>query len=186
MGAFPAPKVSGQVESDVRLDGQLALTTSGYFQLERPEVKIEIGKSKYELEQEQLARQQEQARQEQLKRATPKPKPISSSVVVASVPAEPTSKSTLCSCVMFAIAKSGKNPGPIGYAKNWPINSSTASIGAVVITKESSGKIYTGHVGVVVGVDSEFVYINDANYSSCQETHRKLPINSPLIRGYFT
>ena len=91
-----------------------------------------------------------------------------------------------CSCVLFVKQKYGIDPGSVGLARNWPINSRIAQAGAVVITRESSG-YNSGHVGYVVSVNTDrgTITINDANFSQCKETTRELPINSPLIRGFF-
>jgi hypothetical protein len=152
------------------------------IEIEEPTaVAIVVGESKVQ-EEERLALEKAKAEERQrpkpvVKKVTPtKTTPTGSNSVIIN-----STSANLCSCVLFAKAKSGRNPGSVGFARNWPVNSQTPQVGAVILTRESSA----GHAGVVTGVDSEWVYVNDANYSRCRETNRKLPINSHLIRGYY-
>jgi len=87
-----------------------------------------------------------------------------------------------CSCVLYVKAKIGYTKS-VGAARNWPTNSNTPSKGAVIVTYESR----SGHVGIVSHFDDTYVYLeSEANYSRCKITYgRKLPLNSPLIKGYY-
>lgn len=87
-----------------------------------------------------------------------------------------------CSCVSYARWRSGINVGSIGQAKNHPINSQTPTVGALVITSESEA----GHLAVVSALDDMFIYLDEANYSSCRVTiSRPLLRTSSLIKGYY-
>ena len=88
----------------------------------------------------------------------------------------------ICSCVSYARYRTGINVGSIGVARNHPVNSQTPKVGAILITYESSA----GHASVVVGFDSEYVYVDEANYSRCKLTKgRAIRLNSKLIKGYY-
>lgn len=87
----------------------------------------------------------------------------------------------VCSCVSFAKATSGINVGPIGMAKNHPINSQTPEIGEIVITNESPA----GHLAVVTAVDNSTITVSEANYIPCKTDTRTLKKTSPVIRGYY-
>lgn len=88
----------------------------------------------------------------------------------------------LCSCVLYLEQKYGFNIGSIGQAKNWPINSQTPEVGEVVITSESN----LGHVAKIMDIREGNLILDESNYSKCQHTTgRKLPIDSPLIKGYW-
>ena len=86
-----------------------------------------------------------------------------------------------CSCVSTARALTGINVGPIGLAKNHPINTDTPIIGGIVITTES----YAGHLATVTGIDENYIYVTDGNYVPCAVTKRKIKRDDPVIRGYF-
>lgn len=87
-----------------------------------------------------------------------------------------------CSCVSYARYRSGINVGSIGVARNHPVNSQTPSIGAIVITYESKA----GHLSYIIDIDANYIYVDEANYSRCRVTYRRaIPINSPLIKGYY-
>ena len=87
-----------------------------------------------------------------------------------------------CSCVSYARYRSGINVGPIGVARNHPVNSHSPSLGAILITYESKA----GHASYVVDFDDKFVYVDEANYSSCRVTYRRaIPLTSKLIKGYY-
>jgi len=87
----------------------------------------------------------------------------------------------VCSCVLWAEWESGLNPGVIGYAKNWPINSYTPIVGEVVILNEGR----YGHVAVITAVNLDSIDIIEANYSTCRVTTRTLLLTNPDIRGYY-
>lgn len=109
----------------------------------------------------------------------PKPKPVPTKPV--QLVAAPTGYDP-CSCVSYAKWKSGINVGPIGLAKYYPINSLIPIVGAIVITSESAA----GHNAVVTAIDSQYIYVTEANYIRCKVGTRKIPINSSVIRGYYT
>ena len=87
----------------------------------------------------------------------------------------------LCSCVKYARAISGINVGPVGNAKNHPTNRILPVIGGLFITYEGP----SGHMGIVIGIEGNEFIGEDFNYESCTKTIRKLPIDSPLIKGYY-
>lgn len=87
-----------------------------------------------------------------------------------------------CSCVSYARWKSGINVGPIGLAKYHPINSALPHIGDIIVTYES----WAGHVGVVVGITTTTVVIDDYNYKRCAHTIRELPLDAKTIKGYYS
>lgn len=111
----------------------------------------------------------------------PKPTPQVKVRNTQAVGKVPTGYSS-CSCVSYAKYKTGFTQS-IGNARNWPTNSDQPSIGAVIVTYESA----RGHVGIVSHWDASYVYLeSEANYASCRMTYgRKIPINSPLIKGYW-
>lgn len=86
-----------------------------------------------------------------------------------------------CSCVKYARAVSGIDVGPIGQAKNHPTNRSLPVVGGLFITYEGP----SGHMGVVSGIEGNSFIGEDFNYESCTKTIRKIPIDSPLIKGYY-
>ncbi len=147
----------------------------------RPVLTVEIVESAYE---EKIRLEAEAARPKPLatkgsKKLLPVQPQLNGSV---SKPSQPKSTvGTFCSCVLFAEALTGKNPGIIGFAKNWPINSHIPTVGAIGITNESSA----GHVFVVTAVDGANIEVTEANKTHCIVTSRTLPINSPFIRGYY-
>jgi hypothetical protein len=87
-----------------------------------------------------------------------------------------------CSCVNYVKALTGFSQS-IGYARNWPINSSTPFVGAVVVTSEGP----YGHVAVITAITEDgFLILDEANYSPCRHTTgRHLSVDSPLILGYW-
>jgi hypothetical protein len=113
----------------------------------------------------------------------PKPKPPVRVVKIA--PARYGTEAPLgfnpCNCWSYVVFKRGGNM-PLGYgaAKNYPVSSKTPQIGAIIITYESN----SGHMGIVVGIEENYVIIDDYNYKKCGHTIRKLPINSSLTKGY--
>ena len=105
-----------------------------------------------------------------------KPKPR-----IAKQLTKPTSYNA-CSCVSYARWRSGMNVGPIGVARNHPVNTHTPSIGALAVTYESGA----GHLSYIVDMDDKFIYVDEANYSRCKVTYRRaIPINSKLIKGFY-
>ena len=97
-------------------------------------------------------------------------------------PVKPKIVKTDCECVPWVKAQFGITRS-IGAAKNWQPNTQIPTIGAVVITRESS----LGHVGLVTDIQNGYLIISEKNYVGCTVTHgRKLDVNSPLIIGYWT
>jgi surface antigen len=86
-----------------------------------------------------------------------------------------------CSCVTFAKAKSGINVGPIGVARNHPINKQDPDIGAIVVLREGP----VGHVAVVTHETSTHITIDEANYQPCKRSSRVLDKNYTNIRGFY-
>lgn len=87
-----------------------------------------------------------------------------------------------CSCVSYARYIRGVDVGSIGVARNHPVNAQVPTVGAYVVTYES----WAGHLGVVTGVTDTHIIISEANYVRCTVTKgRMLPIDSPLIKGYY-
>jgi len=116
-------------------------------------------------------------------RVVQKPKTVSKTVPkVSKVQSRPSGRYNPCSCVSYIKSLTGFTQS-IGYARNWPVNSKIPTPGAVIITYESRA----GHVAIVDHADANWVYIqSEANYSRCRVTYtRKLPLNSPLIKGYW-
>ena len=85
-----------------------------------------------------------------------------------------------CSCVLFVKAKTGFTQS-VGAARNWPINSQSPLPGGVVITRESS----LGHVAYILEVNADSIVVIEGNYSHCKVTTRTIPLNSPIIKGYW-
>lgn len=85
----------------------------------------------------------------------------------------------MCSCIESIKQWTGHAGESWGNAWNVQPEFFTPRVGAMIITSEGRG-----HVGLVTGFDDANVYIHDANYVSCRESNRSLPLNSPLIRGY--
>ena len=90
-----------------------------------------------------------------------------------------------CSCVAFVKRLTGFNE-PVGYAKNWPVNSKVPVVGGVVITNESSfGGVRTGHVAYISAIDGDTLTLLEANYVRCKQSTRKLNINDKRILGFW-
>jgi hypothetical protein len=88
-----------------------------------------------------------------------------------------------CNCMSYVKYKTGGHTvRGVGYARNHPVNSSTCTVGAIIVTYESR----MGHVGIVNKCDEKFVTIDDYNYNHCKPSIRPLALNSPLIKGYYT
>lgn len=87
-----------------------------------------------------------------------------------------------CSCLRYAkkLADMPINTGVMSASRQ-PVNSQIPLVGALILTRESS----QGHAGVVVSFTLTTVTFRDTNYSRCKQTERTLPLNSPLIRGYY-
>jgi len=90
---------------------------------------------------------------------------------------------TNCWCVPWVKAQLGITES-MGDAKDWKPNTQIPTIGAVVITRESS----LGHVGLVTDYDPAqgIITISEKNFVHCTVTHgRKLSVNNPTIVGYW-
>lgn len=88
---------------------------------------------------------------------------------------------TNCQCVPYVKAQLGITES-IGNAKDWKPNTQIPTIGAVVITRESS----LGHVGLVTDIQNGYLIISEKNYTPCTVTHgRWLSVNSPAVIGYW-
>jgi hypothetical protein len=98
------------------------------------------------------------------------------------VSTKPKPNPTYCSCVLYGKQLTGYS-NPVGYARNWPKNSTEPTIGGVVITSESN----VGHVAVITGIQGGKLILREANFIPCKETiGRELDINSPLILGFWS
>lgn len=86
-----------------------------------------------------------------------------------------------CSCVSAVRAFSGIDVGPIGYARNHPINTDWPITGGIVILDEG----YFGHTAFVTKVDDEFIYIKESNFIPCTVGERKLRRDYSKILGYY-
>lgn len=87
-----------------------------------------------------------------------------------------------CNCVSYTSWRSGRVVRSIGVARNHPVTTQTPFIGAIVVTYESGA----GHLSYLVGMDDNFIYVDEANYSRCRVTYnRAIPISSKLIKGYY-
>lgn len=88
-----------------------------------------------------------------------------------------------CNCVSYVQFRTGgKAATGIGIARNHPINSRMCIVNAIIVTYESR----QGHVGIVADCDENEVTIDDYNFVHCGHTIRKVPLNSSLIKGYYT
>lgn len=84
-----------------------------------------------------------------------------------------------CNCVLWAQSQ-GLDVQGYGYAKNYPVNSQVPALYGFVVTYES----YAGHVALYY-LDGSDLVLDEANYVSCRITSgRRLPVGSPLIKGY--
>lgn len=96
-------------------------------------------------------------------------------------PIKPKPVQTNCQCVPYIKALLGITES-IGAAKNWEPNTQIPTIGAVVITVESS----LGHVGLVTDIQDGYLIISEKNFTPCTVTHgRRLSVNSPVVIGYW-
>lgn len=91
------------------------------------------------------------------------------------------SSSVRCSCVLFAKAYTGINPGSVGLAKYWPVNSPFPVTGAIVVFAGG----YTGHVAVVTQVTDTTISLIESNYSRCAITTRTILKTQTNILGYY-
>lgn len=82
-------------------------------------------------------------------------------------------------CVNY-LRKTGVYVPSGAWAYRIRVNTRTPAVGRVIVTYE--GPI--GHFGVVIGLSNGLVHIRDGNYDYGYETHRTLPANSRLIKGY--
>jgi surface antigen len=85
-----------------------------------------------------------------------------------------------CSCVMKAKELTGYNKS-VGYAMNWPINSTTPVVGGVVVTNESD----YGHVAYILEVFSDSIKVVEGNFVHCEVTTRVIKLNDPIIKGFW-
>jgi hypothetical protein len=112
---------------------------------------------------------------------TPPPKPqppVKSKNTIRNVPGVSSGRD--CSCVLFVKSKTGFSRS-IGYARNWPKNTTAPQVGGVVITNESRA----GHVAYITGLNSESIEVIEANYVKCKVSTRTIPLNSKIIMGFW-
>jgi hypothetical protein len=88
-------------------------------------------------------------------------------------------KSLSCNCVLFAKDYLGITE-TLGVAKYIKPTSDVPSIGSIVITNEGP----LGHVGVVLDIFDDEIWIVEANYEKCNITYRSLNTNDKVIKGY--
>lgn len=89
-----------------------------------------------------------------------------------------------CSCVAFA-QQYGAVRG-VGLARNHPINTQAPQMGAIVVTRESSGEANTGHLAIVTDITKTGIYVKESNYVRCRITYNRfIAFSSGLIRGYY-
>ena len=122
----------------------------------------------------------------------PKPKPAIKKVVATTKPNTNSAdfsinegmitKGAGPQCVIYVKSKTGYSE-PVGAARNWPIKKGLGPVvGAVVVTAESS----LGHVAIVADIKDGYLILDESNYKTGRITYgRKLPIGSPLIKGYY-
>lgn len=86
-------------------------------------------------------------------------------------------------CVVYARQTTGIDTIK-GLARNVPTNSKVPQVGGAVKTAESRA----GHIAVVIGIEGSDLILAEANYYNTKNGNitsgRRLPMNSPLIRGY--
>lgn len=85
-----------------------------------------------------------------------------------------------CSCVLSAKAITGYAQ-TVGYAINWPLNSSIPTLGGVVVFKIGP----YGHVAVIDAINADSFHIKESNYRYCQFTQRWIAFTDPTIKGYW-
>lgn len=91
----------------------------------------------------------------------------------------PLNKSLSCNCVLFAKDYLGITE-TLGIAKYIKPDTQTPTIYSLVLLNEGP----LGHVGVVLDVDKNEIWIVEANRKPCTISYRTLNIDSPLIKGY--
>lgn len=85
-----------------------------------------------------------------------------------------------CSCVLYAKALTGYSR-PVGWAKNWPINTGLPVIGGVIVTNDG----LAGHVAVITAITGETLALKEANWLSCQKSTRQLNMTDSSIMGFW-
>jgi hypothetical protein len=88
-------------------------------------------------------------------------------------------KSLSCSCVAFGKDYIGITR-TLGVAKYIKPTTQTATLYSMVLTSEGP----LGHLGIILDIDGDEMWIIEANYKPCQVTYRTLKIDDPAIRGY--
>ncbi len=88
--------------------------------------------------------------------------------------------SGFCSCVNFAKRLTGY-ASVVGAAKNWPTNIDRATVGGVVVLKES----VSGHVAYITSVSDNSFTVAEANYISCKKSNRVISLTDPEIIGFW-
>lgn len=88
-------------------------------------------------------------------------------------------KSLGCNCVLFAKDYLGITE-TLGVAKYIKPDSKEPKVGSMILLNEGP----LGHVGVVLDIYEDEVWIVEANFRKCNITYRALQTNDPRIRGY--
>ena len=88
-------------------------------------------------------------------------------------------KSLSCNCVLFSKDYLGITE-TLGVARFIKATSTEPKIGSMVLLKEGT----LGHVGVVLDVNNDEIWIVESNYKPCMITYRSLKIGDPRIKGY--
>jgi hypothetical protein len=91
----------------------------------------------------------------------------------------PWNKSLSCNCVLFSKDYLGITE-TLGVAKNIKPTSTEPTIGSMILLNEGP----LGHVGVVLDIFDNEVWIVEANYKPCTITYRALKTDDPRIKGY--
>lgn len=86
-----------------------------------------------------------------------------------------------CSCVSYARYKTGINVGPIGVARNHPVNSIVPVVGGLAVFGGSS----TGHLVAVVALGPETFRIAEYNHVPCKYSERDIRYDDPLLKGFY-
>lgn len=86
-----------------------------------------------------------------------------------------------CSCVSFAKQYLGL-PKSIRLGNAWNIkpNISYPVVGGLILTQEGPG-----HVAVITSINGDQISVLEANWKPCKVTQRVIPLDFPLIRGYW-
>lgn len=85
----------------------------------------------------------------------------------------------LNSCVLYAKLRTGYNKS-VGFARNWPINSSFPTIGSVVVL---NGTI--GHVAIIETIKDETFVVSQTNSPAGTFSFTELRKDDPRIKGYY-